>query len=1532
MQYLLQCSFSRVTKKPLFIWWLVLLCALQLFISAKAEPVISSPRFKHLSTENGLSQDSINDMFVDSDGFLWVATETGLNRYDGYHNKQYIGLNNEFADDGIYSLYEDQNNDLWVSTYSSGVYRVNRQTGESKRVLAITYKSQPEWYQFVSHYIPGPNNTLYIAHDHVIVQFNLETEQWATVFDLLSPEIALPESEVIRHIALYDEVLFIATSAGFYTYDLLTKATRKIQYEENRESNRDKLNAKLIMIDEQANFWLGTVEGLYKFNLEALLTYAKSGGDAPLGATAIPSLNIWSLQNIDGSLCYLATNNGLYTVDLVTLELQHLFKPSDSNLLITDNNLTKIAFTPSEQLWLSTKTSGMLLWNPRSVLFNNVYADDESKSSLSDNTVHDFHVQNDENLWVGTNNGLNLYNLESGEIEQFFVSRDEKAVASYGSIYIIREGEDDWVWLATYEGLRKFDLVKKQVIPFQMDAQTNELLSSDKTYDILRVSKNKYVVASEKQFSRLDENQNTFVKDEVLSTTLDVSQFYTFIPDFSEDEDYVLIAMTGGLWRYNVATSSLQKIHETRNVQSEYILQPTEAILDDYGTLWISYPGHGLYGLDATSYEQKYFFDTSNILPTNIVFSLEKDDNGYIWMGSHKGLLQLDPKTLSLKQFTTKEGLINNEFKWGSKVRLNNGDMVYGSQKGFTLFDPNKFVENENTLPPTLITNVALVSKQVALGFGDKSGKLLNINHDDIGLSINFSDMQYDNTNVSHYQYSLTGDINISYPPTKSAEVSFPQLKPGKYTFLVSRYDVANESPGPVSSLQIKVKHPAFASPFAYFMYCLVSAALLFIFIWRRKLNSDKLKAAHLSVLKNKNRLSMALTASNTRVWEWSEDTNAIEQERIKKELHYTDATISFDEHCKLIHEHDKHVFLTQWHGVLKGERKNLDVTYRIKNRDGEYEWYRDVGALVTSNDTSTNAIKLAGTYSNITETINTQTKAQLYGEAFEHTRDWVVIFDSNFKPIIANQSFKDALCLCLDENISTQLIQVFSSQKHKLIQALSKMRKLSPNEHWSGEADIQSLQGDKYIVNIGITAVSNPRNESEISRYLVILSDITKQKDAQGALVKMANYDSLTGLPNRSLLLDRIQHAFDQAKRDKTSICLFFIDLDRFKQINDSLGHDAGDALLQVIGKRLENLLRKSDTVARLGGDEFVVMVEKVNTERDVSHLASEMIKELAKSIPLFNQVVSVSASIGIAIYPEDATTPSELLKHADIAMYHAKELGSNNFQYFTEHMNARAQAKLKLENAVKQAHANSEFINFYQPIVDCQSGSVTGFEVLMRWPSENGMIPPDVFIPVAEDIGLIDDMTIRLIEQAIPIVKSKQWLNSALYLSINLSATHISRTEKIDEIVDLLGRHNIPTSTIRFEITESALMLDYETAMNAISKMKQMGFVIALDDFGTGYSSLKYLKDFPIDILKIDKSFVRDIGINKVNEGIILAILRMADSLQIDCVAEGIETKEQVAFFKEMGCEYLQGYFYSKPLPAEAVLNIDYDEGTLN
>ena len=1501
--------------------FLLFICSLSFYLNA--QPITERPRFTQLSTENGLSQDFINDMIIDRDGFLWVATATGLNRYDGYLNKRYVGFDDEFADDGIYSLFQDKNADLWVSTYSSGVYRINHETGKSKRELTITYKNQPAWYQYVSHFISGPGNTIYIAYDHVIVEFDLDTGEWITLFDLLAPELNLTEDAIIRNIKRHGEVLLVATSEGLYTYHFPSQTVKSLKYVAETESNKDKLNAKLLVTDTAENLWLGTVEGLFKFSIDELITFAsKNGQKRPDAVEVISSLNIWSMVNYSGTEYYIATDKGLYLFDVATTQIRHLFKPSDSNLLISDDNITNIIPTQNQQLWLSTNNSGVLLWNPQSIAFKNVFADRKSEQQLSENTVHDLYVQDEQHLWVGTNNGLNLYDLQTGEIEQFLVTDDVKAVASSSSIYIIRKGEKDWVWLVTYEGLVKFDLKHKRIIPLSLDEQSNGLLSSDEGYDILRLSENNYLVATKQGFYQLDTNRNTLLQNETLSTSLDVEQFYTFIPDSVENNESVLISMTGALWRYTFTTKALTKVHEARNVQAEYVIQPTDAIIDDYGTLWITYPGHGLYGIDASTYQQKYFFDSSNLLPTNVIFSVIKDDHGNIWMASHMGLLQFNPKTFRFKQFTTKEGLINNEFSWGAKKRLPDNNLVFGSSKGFTLFDPSEFSNKLDALREAYITDVRLISRDLPLGIGNKNEKNVMLDHDDIGLTINYSDMHYDATHSSHYKYRLEGKVDIDYPPTKVTEVTFPQLEPGKYTFKVSTFDKANNTAGPLATLRITVAYPFFASPIAYFFYFILTLSLITLTLRRRKIHRDKLNAAHSDVLKNRNRLSMALTASNTKVWEWREDTNAITQERIDSELGYpaSQSQLRFEEHCKLIHKHDIHAFENLWHSVLSGERRHIDITYRLKAKNGEFKWYRDVGALVTD-DTTSGIKRLTGTYSNITESIDTQTKAQLYGEAFEHTRDWVVIFDNHLNPIIANQSVKDALHISANQDIATQLALVFSKQKSQLQELLSRMRELPPHGHWSGETEIESLNGRKYAVNVGVSAVCSAKDKNEISRYLIILSDITKQKDAQEALVQLANYDSLTGLPNRSLLLDRIQHAFDQALIDKTSLCLFFIDLDRFKQINDSLGHDAGDILLKVVGKRLQKILRQSDTVARLGGDEFVVMIEKVEAEEDINRLASKMITELAKSVPLSNQIVSVSASIGISLFPDDASTPDELLKNADIAMYHAKELGSNNFQYFTKQMNDRAQSRLQLENAIKQAYKNSDFIGFYQPIVHANNGAICGVELLMRWPNEAGMITPDVFIPVAESIGFIEDMTLQVLEKAIPLLKTEIWKQHALYLSINLSAMHISKPSKVYEIISLLDKHSIPANVIRFEITESSLMSNYEEAMQSVSIIKEKGFVIALDDFGTGYSSLRYLKDFPIDILKIDKSFVDDVGTNQGNEGIVLAILRMADSLQIACVAEGIETQQQVDFFHAHGCEYLQGFFYSKPVDAESL-----------
>jgi len=1498
---------------------IVFFFALSAFVAA-AEPIVATPSFRVLSTEQGLSQNTVNDMLMDKEGLLWIATEAGLNRFDGNQNKQYLGQDNEFADDGIYTLFEDQRGDLWVSTYSSGIYRINRRTGKSKRLINVPYKEQPSWYQYASHFISASGDVIYVALDHLIIKLNLVTEKKETVFDLFSSIADLSNDDVIRYIHLSDDVLFIATSVGLYAKNLQSGDIKKIAHTIEDRANRNNINTKLIVVDEHQKFWLGTVEGLYQFDFAELIDFVKHDGDKPSSKQIVESLNIWDLERLEGSLYYMSTDQGLFTIDLLSYELTHLFKPSDSRLQITDDDLYKVALTADEQVWLSTGTSGVLLWSPQSTLFKNVMGDGKSSEKLSNNSVYSFYQDDDQKLWVGTNNGLNLYHANTGQVEQFLVNEDNKAVISSGTIFTIRPAEKGRVWLLTHGAIVKFDTATKRPISYPLGSQQDKLLNSNKAYDLIRISKGRYIVAADGKFWNFNDEKGEVSLSETLSSNLDYDQLYTFLPDHGTSDNSILIAMIGELWRFNAATGNLDKLHQARKAQSEYAIHPTDTVLDDNGILWITYPGHGLYGIDAKTNEQKYFFDTSNLLPTNLVVSLEKDQKGDIWIGSHQGLLKLDPKAIKLSQYSVTDGLATSEFIWGAKAGLNDGKIVFGSQKGFTVLSPERFGEQDNVASSTFITDASLLSQPLHLGIGSINNRSLLLGYDDVGLTIHYSDMRFKKTSASYYQYELMGDVSVVYPPTKSTEVTFPQLEPGEYEFSVGRVDPVNNVYGPRANLRIKVAYPVYASPLAYSVYFLIFLVVTLVIYTRRKQNSEALRAAHLEALKHKNRLSMALTASNTKVWAWYEDSDKITQDRIVDDLGYseTGTRLSFREHISLIHKHDLNAFLEQWENAANESAKGIDISYRMKAKDGHYEWFRDVGSLVVNNQTDS-CKRLVGTYSNITDSVNAEFKARLFGEAFQYTRDWVVVFDNNFQAIVVNQSFKGALGLRKDANLIEELNRLYREQKHQLEEVYTEMRRLNPNEHWSGEANISSFTEQRYVVSIRITAVSSERNGQEIDRYLVILSDITQQKDAQNALVQLANYDNLTGLPNRTLLLDRLQHAFYQAAQQQSRIGLFFIDLDRFKQVNDSLGHEAGDELLVTVSKRLEKLIRKSDTVARLGGDEFVVLLESVGNVQDLGHIANDIIQALGQPITLSNQEVSVSASIGISLYPDDAQLPTELLKNADIAMYHAKEAGSNNFQFFTEHMNEQARSKLQLENKLKHACINKSFSNYYQPIVCCTTGAIEGFEVLMRWQEGKEMISPDIFIPVAENIGMIAEMTIQLIERASPVHKQLYAENNRTYLSINLSAKHLIDEFSLNEMLRILESNGVPAQNICFEITESALMEDYHSAMHVIGTLKSKGFTIALDDFGTGYSSLKYLKDFPIDVLKIDKSFVQGIGINSGNEAIILATLRMAESLDIECVAEGIETSEQVEFFQRNGCRYLQGFYFSKPVEAD-------------
>jgi diguanylate cyclase (GGDEF)-like protein/PAS domain S-box-containing protein len=439
--------------------------------------------------------------------------------------------------------------------------------------------------------------------------------------------------------------------------------------------------------------------------------------------------------------------------------------------------------------------------------------------------------------------------------------------------------------------------------------------------------------------------------------------------------------------------------------------------------------------------------------------------------------------------------------------------------------------------------------------------------------------------------------------------------------------------------------------------------------------------------------------------------------------------------------------------------------------------------------------------------------------------------------------------------------------------------------------------------------------------------SNVTQKKIAEDRVEFLATRDPLTGLPNRMLLNDRLEQGVANAARKRSRLAFMFIDLDRFKTINDSLGHDVGDELLKRVAARLSACVRATDTVARLGGDEFAVILENLpagSSEEDqegAQNVADKMIASLAAPIMINGQHLTTSCSIGIGIYPSDGQDPQTLMKHADVAMYDAKAKGRNNYQFFSHEMNSRAQERLSIENFLRTALRRNELLLYYQPRVSFLTGHVTGMEALIRWQHpRRGLIEPDKFISVAEDSGLIVPIGEWVFENSFrQIAEWREKTGRDLQLAVNLSVGQMFDGDRLIRAIDIAAKAaNLDPTVVELELTESMLLKNITETAELLTRLGKMGVGLAIDDFGTGYSSLSYLKQLPVDTIKVDSSFVQDIGADPNDEAIIRAIIAMTHSLKLNVVAEGVETEGQYRVLRDLECDEYQGYFFSRPLPA--------------
>jgi diguanylate cyclase (GGDEF)-like protein len=467
---------------------------------------------------------------------------------------------------------------------------------------------------------------------------------------------------------------------------------------------------------------------------------------------------------------------------------------------------------------------------------------------------------------------------------------------------------------------------------------------------------------------------------------------------------------------------------------------------------------------------------------------------------------------------------------------------------------------------------------------------------------------------------------------------------------------------------------------------------------------------------------------------------------------------------------------------------------------------------------------------------------------------------------------------------------------------------------------------GKERIFQIEASPLWNP--DGTLHGVLEVIRNISEDlsteaqlREHRERLYHLVHHDALTNLPNRMLLQDRLSRMMMKAKRNNTHVAILFLDLDRFKKINETLGHDVGDKLLLEVSKRLENCVRKSDTVARLGGDEFGIILDDLRDVKFVAVVARKILQALSKPILIQEYELYATSSIGISLYPDDSEEEDELLRCADTALYRAKDAGKNNYQYYTSDMNTRAFEFLLMESGLRKALDNDELVVFYQPLINLKNNKLIGMEALLRWQHpEKGMISPGDFIPLAEETGLIEPIGEWVLRAA--CIQNKKWQDAGyppVKVSVNMSARQFSKRNVVEMIDNILKEIDLSPEYLGIEITESVIMQDVKSTISKLKKMNEMGISLSIDDFGTGYSSLSYLKLFPIDNLKIDRSFVFNITSDSTDAAIAASVILLAHSMNLKVVAEGVETKEQLEVLRQQGCDIVQGFLFSKPLAAE-------------
>jgi len=1501
--------------------WLLLLLALPQLAWAGQQ----AHHFRTLDSRDGLSQNTVNALLQSQRGFVWIATEGGLHRHDGVRLR-YLQHDPDdprsLPDSFITALAEDDADNLWIGTNAHYVASLDLRTGDIKHHLQARASDEVPGVNRVNALLHQPGVGLWVAT--------------ARGIDLYKPESGLRESRLSFSAEpssaqdtdgmalLADGSLLAATHEGLFLFSAEQGLPRRIGGE---------LPTHSVLADGENSAWVGGDDGLYRWERDAgglRRVWPANGASEPVRALA---------RDLQGNLWLALYRGGLARFSPGESEPLRIRHDPDLDRGLHEERLSTLLVDRSGLLWVGGKVRGIATTRPEGSAFSRVLTTRPELQPVLANNLRAVHQDPDGVLWLGSEGrGLIRLRGENLQFESHYepLRAARPGLAADASIRVlgIADGEPGRLWLTSDRGLFDYQPSERRALRVELPLRPGRAQPVTDLRELLKVQDGSLWIATYSDgLLQLDRERGThrwFHPEPGNPASLS----HALVTDVFQDRDGAIWASTlNGLNRIDPVSGEVRRFlnqpNDANSLSGNLVRHVSQ---DATGALWVS--THS--GLDRLEFSddgqvQIRRFGVAQGLGSPTVYAAIADAEGQIWLSSNSGLAKLDPIKGTLLRYDLADGLQDLEFNGAVAEVLADGRMAFGGVRGLNLFDPLQIRSSRFDAPVHLL--------QIHVGRGQQSlsglrmPQRIEVAQAERFLRFEFAALDYSFPERNRFSYQLEGfDLDWVQADHRS-EATYTNLAAGSYRLRVRGTNRDGHVSADEATLEVVIVPPWWLSNLALVVYTLLLVALAAVLV-KRYLSKRASQQRLLDELSQRGeRLKLSLWGSGDEFWDWDIRSNRIYRVGAEQLLGPgADSEVDTDDfRSRAVHPEDIARLQQIMQAHVAGRTEFFESEHRVRRSDGAWVWVRSRGKVV-ERDSAGSPIRMAGTARDITASREFERDRRIASEVLRSMGESVAVCDLQMRFVSVNPAFTQITGYTLDD-IETQPVALLESSQHDAAFYRQMRDTVVATGQWHGEMWQRRKDGDEFLASVEANAVLD--SQGERSHYVWVASDITDRKRAEQELRYLANYDTLTGLPNRSMLSERLARAVVRARRQGTRVAVLFLDLDRFKDINDSLGHAAGDRILKSAAARLLATVRPHDTVARLGGDEFTVVLEELDDRDSVEEVAQRIIKAFIAPLEVEgHSEIIITPSIGISLYPDHALVPTDLLKYSDTAMYAAKDRGRNTYAFYNEVMDAEARRRALLVAALRRALDRREFYLVFQPRLSLSDGRVAGFEALLRWRSEElGDMSPAEFIPVAEETGLILSIGDWVLREAMSVLAG--WHEGGrpeLAMSINVSVLQLLRGDIASLIKELLRDYRLPPSSIELEVTESMVMANAEQATAVLHQIKALGVLLAIDDFGTGYSSLVYLKRLPIDTLKIDKEFVGDLTTDPDDEAITATIITMAHSLGLNVVAEGVETLEQLQYLHEQGCDEIQGYWLSRPIEESDCINfLQHHDGDL-